>query len=71
MGVLNRAFLIGCVNRVTIVKKLMKLKETIETLNDSLDGNEEVYSNKFKENPKILILTLLILFCHTLLETIK
>ena len=30
----------------------MVLNETIEALNDSLDDNEEVYSNKSKEESK-------------------
>ena len=51
MVVLNRSFLIDCVTRVPIVKKLMKLKRllAIGASNDSLDDNEEVYSNKSKE----------------------
>ena len=32
--------------------KIDEIKETIETLNDSLDDNEEVYSNRSKEKYK-------------------
>ena len=56
---------------MSIELQIDEIKETIEALNDSLDGNEEVYSNKSKENPKILSLTLLISFCHILWETMK
>ena len=36
----------------TCSKEIDESKETIEALNDSLDDNEEVYSNKFKEKSK-------------------
>ena len=52
-------------------QQIDEIKETIKALNDSLDDNEEVYSNESKKDPKIVSLTLLILFCPILWETIE
>ena len=36
----------------TCSQEIDEIKETIEALNDSLDDNEEVYSNESKEKSK-------------------
>ena len=54
MGTSNK-FLIDVFSNLQIRNWQKKIKKTIEALNDSLDDNEEVYSNESKEKYKDIV----------------